>query len=477
MKCPSITVRLTLLFAAAAVGVFTVVAGGLYFVMRTQSRDNLWESLETRAAIAQSIVQHVTTLEKWPVVRDRLADISLPDRSTLIHIASSDPRFAYGPSIQGDVSQRFENGYKLIYVIGRPYPMLVTTISVKADGQRPELQLTVAIDSANSARTVHALFLSMSILFIVASCVVVLLGFTLSRIGLRPLQRLSDEVEGLRPDNLSHRLGVESLPRELHNLAVAFNAALARLDEAFARLASFNADVAHELRTPIGIVIGETEVALARNRSVDELRFTLQSNLEEFARLKRIVNDMLFLAKADRGEHVKELRSVSLRDECMNLVEFFETLIEDAALSVLVEGDAHVELDVSLFHRALSNLLQNAIEHAPAGTELKIDIVDLNETANLTVSNVGSAIPEGKIGRLFERFYRVEEARTNSNRNHGLGLAIVKAVAAMHGGTVMARSANGLNSFSISLPGSQSAYHGIRSTESSNYAEDLRMEI
>ncbi|MGF6573683.1 two-component system heavy metal sensor histidine kinase CusS [Paraburkholderia sp. GAS333] len=477
MMSRSITARLTLLFAGAAVAVFTVVAGGLYFVMRTQSRDNLWDALETRTAIAQSIVQHVSTPEKWPIVRDRLADISLPDRSTLIHIASSDSRFAYGSPIQGSVSQKFSNGYRLVSVIGRPYPVLVTTINVKADGQRPELQLTVAMDSANSQRTVHALFIAMLILFVAASSVVVLLGFTLSRIGLRPLQRLSDEVASLRPDNLSYRLGVESLPSELHNLAVAFNAALARLDEAFARLASFNADVAHELRTPIGIVIGETEVALGRNRSVDELRSTLQSNLEEFARLKTIVNDMLFLAKADRGEYAKELRAVSLRGECMNLVEFFETLIEDASLNVVVDGDAIVELDVSLFHRALSNLLQNAIEHAPQRTKLTLSIVELNDDAHLTVSNIGPAIPEAKIGHLFERFYRVEEARANSNRNHGLGLAIVKAVAAMHGGTVMARSLNGVNSFSISLPKAQPDARETYSITPRKWAEKSRIGV
>lgn len=447
----SITVRLTLLFAGAAVAVFTVVAGGLYLVMRHQLQNNLWEALQTRAAIAQSIVEHVTTAQKWPVVMDRLSDISMPDRSTLINISTSDRRFAYGSPIQGSVLKKYGNGYELLSTSGHTSPMLATTVVIKADGERPELRLTVATDSAASVRAMHALIGAMLALFVSASVTVVVLGFTLSRIGLLPLHRLSGEVAGLRPDNLGYRLTVEHLPRELLHLALAFNAALVRLDEAFARLASFNADVAHELRTPIGIVIGETEVALARPRTADELRSTLQSNLEEFSRLKTIVNDMLFLARVDHGESAQKLNETSLRSECESVVDFFETLIDDASLRVVIEGDAIVELDVSLFHRALSNLLQNAIEHAPPHTDIKVVISEQDEAAALTVSNVGRPIPVEKIARLFERFYRVEEDRANSNRNHGLGLAIVKAVAGMHGGSAHAASEGGTNSFTISL--------------------------
>lgn len=448
----SITVRLTALFAGAAVIVFTVIATGLYFVIQSKLNENLQAVLKTRSDIAQSIVQHVSSVDKWAVVRDRLSDISMPENSTLIYLQSPDPRFSYGKPIVGSLQNRKNSPYRQLMLPGRPYPMLATTIAIAGAGERPDLELTVASDSAGNAQVLHALLWAMLFLFASASLVVIVLGLRLAKIGLLPLHRFSEQAAQLHAGNLGQRLTTDRLASELLPLASAFNAALGRLDQAFDRLASFNADVAHELRTPIGIVIGETEVALARSRSVDELRSTMMSNLEEFARLKNIVNDMLFLARVDRGEYAKNLVGTSLRRECESLIDFFETLFEDAAISAVVKGDAQVEIDVSLFQRALSNLLQNAIQHAAPGSEVVVGIEESDSATVLTVANYGVDIPTVKLPHVFDRFYRVEEHRENSDRNHGLGLAIVKAVADIHGGTVGARSALGINTFALTLP-------------------------
>ncbi len=125
-----------------------------------------------------------------------------------------------------------------------------------------------------------------------------------------------------------------------NDLAKSFNGALERLDSAYARLESFNADVAHELRTPVTILIGQTEVALTRNRSIDELRHTLQSNLEEFERVRAIINDMLFLARADQGERATGLVEVSLAAEVARTLEFLEIPLEEAQVRAAAHGDA-----------------------------------------------------------------------------------------------------------------------------------------
>ena len=448
----SITVRLTALFGGAAILVFTVVATGLYYIVQAELHENLLDVLKTRATIARSIVEHVNTPEKWLVVRDRLSDISAPQKGTLIYVQSSDPRFSYGAPIIGSGVASDDGDYTLLTLPDRSYPMVATTMTIAPSGERPKIALTVASDSTEDVRVLNALRWAMLSLFGLASLIVVALGLRLSKIGLMPLHRLSEQAGDLRAGSLGQRLSIDRLPPELLHLTTAFNAALGRLDQAFERLASFNADVAHELRTPIGIVIGETQVALARTRSVDELRGTLASNLEEFERLKGIVNSMMFLARVDRGEYVKELAATSLRRECESLVDFFETLFEDAAITVVIKGDAQVELDVSLFQRALSNLLQNAVEHALAQTEVVVSIHESSASAILTVSNVGVAIPPEKLDQLFDRFYRLEEHRINSSRNHGLGLAIVKAVADIHAGSVDASSVDGINSFTMFLP-------------------------
>ena len=144
----------------------------------------------------------------------------------------------------------------------------------------------------------------------------------------------------MSPNNRSQRLNTRSLPYELEDLAKSFNGALERLDSAYARLESFNADVAHELRTPVTILIGQTEVALTRDRSIGELRHTLQSNLEEFERVRAIINDMLFLARADQGERATGLVEVSLAAEVARTLEFLEIPLEEAQVRAAATGDA-----------------------------------------------------------------------------------------------------------------------------------------
>jgi two-component system heavy metal sensor histidine kinase CusS len=241
------------------------------------------------------------------------------------------------------------------------------------------------------------------------------------------------------------------LPYELEDLAKSFNGALERLDSAYARLESFNADVAHELRTPVTILIGQTEVALTRDRSIDELRHTLQSNLEEFERVRAIINDMLFLARADQGERATGLVEVSLAAEVTRTLEFLEIPLEEAQVHAVSTGDARAFVNTSLFGRALINLVMNAIQHCARGATISVSIGRERGRITIAVANPGEPIQPAMLDHLFDRFYRAESSRTNSRENHGLGLAIVKAVAEMHRGTVSASSAQGVNTFAFSV--------------------------
>ncbi len=192
-------------------------------------------------------------------------------------------------------------------------------------------------------------------------------------------------------------------------------------------------------------------MALSRERSAEQLQDVLHSNLEELERMRSIVNDMLFLARADQGERPLRLVQASLAAEVNKTVEFLDFVMDEAGVRVRVQGDVQAPIDHSLFRRAVTNLLYNAIRHSEAQSEIVIDVSAGPAMARVAVSNPGPEIPNEHLGRLFDRFYRVDSARPNSWENHGLGLAIVKAVAGMHAGSVFAASRDGITTVGFSV--------------------------
>jgi two-component system, OmpR family, heavy metal sensor histidine kinase CusS len=447
----SIARRLAVMFALVALLVFALVGSGLFLVLRMQLEQHLRDSLDNRAEIARLIVAHVSSTDKWKVAKEKLADITPRDGSTLFAVTSNDGRFNYGESPSGRIVRQVMGGYVAFRPRDRAYDMLMTTLTIPPNGDRPPLQLFVAIDCSPNVHTMRAFGLALAALMAIATIAVLLLSYSVARLGLAPLTRLTRDAQNVSPNNRSQRLNARSLPLELEDLAEAFNGALERLDHAYGRLESFNADVAHELRTPVTILIGQTEVALTRDRSIEELRHTLQSNLEEFERVRAIINDMLFLARADQGERATGLVEVSLANEVNRTLEFLEIPLEEAQVQAVASGDARAFVNTSLFGRALSNLVMNAIQHCTPGATISVSIAREQGRIRIAVANPGQAIAPTVMEHLFDRFYRAESSRTNSRENHGLGLAIVKAVAEMHRGTVSATSENGINTFAFSV--------------------------
>jgi two-component system heavy metal sensor histidine kinase CusS len=451
----SISRRLAFMFAAVALFVFTLVGTGLFLVLRTQLEQHLRESLDDRSEIAKIIVYHAATPEKWKMARERLADMTPRDGFTRYSVSSSNPAFHFGDPVTGQVIDRWPGGYERLKTNDGKCDMLVNTIEIPSYGDRPAVMLQVGAGYAANTRTMRAFGFALAALSALGSLGVLLLSYSVTRIGLAPLTRLTRDASAVSPNNRSQRLNTSSLPLELSDLANSFNGALERLDAAYGRLESFNADVAHELRTPVTILIGQTEVALTRNRSVDDLRQTLQSNLEEFGRMRAIINDMLFLARADQGERATGLVDTSLAAEVAHTLEFLEIPLEEAQVHAIASGDAFVRVNRSLFGRACINLLMNAIQHCEAGSIISVSIKREDDQVRVAVANPGKAIEPAVLDHLFDRFYRAEVSRTNSRENHGLGLAIVKATAEMHGGKVFATSVGGINTFGFSVEASE----------------------
>lgn len=280
-----------------------------------------------------------------------------------------------------------------------------------------------------------------------------LLGAWAARSGLRPLRRMSAIASGVSAQSLSARLPEENMPPELAEMAHHFNAMLGRLDDSFQRLSAFSADIAHELRTPLSNLLTHTQVTLTRPRPIEDYREALHSNLEELQWMAQLVNDMLYLAKADHGLLMPRREQLELGEEADVLLEFFAPLAEDAQVTLSREGNARLVGDRSMLRRALSNLLDNALRFTPAEGEVRVRIIERPEGLSLTVENSGDEIDGVLLPRLFDRFYRADPARQEGSSEHaGLGLAITQSIIRAHGGQIRCESDNGWTRFVIDLP-------------------------
>lgn len=280
-----------------------------------------------------------------------------------------------------------------------------------------------------------------------------LLGAWAARRALRPLRRMGAIAGSVSARSLNARLPEEQMPAELAELAHSINAMLGRLDDAFQRLSAFSADIAHELRTPLSNLLTHTQVTLTRERSLEDYREALHSNLEELQWMAQLVNDMLYLAKADHGLLAPHREPLQLAEEVDVLLDFFAPLAEDANVRLNREGESRIEGDRNMLRRALSNLLDNALRFTPVDGEVRIRIVDEVQGVSVSVENSGEGIAADLLPRLFDRFYRADPARQEGSSEHaGLGLAITRSIIRAHGGQIHCESADGWTRFVIELP-------------------------
>lgn len=281
-------------------------------------------------------------------------------------------------------------------------------------------------------------------------------GYRIARGGVRPVEAVTETARRIRPAHLGERLRLDGLPTELLDLAGTFNAMLDRLEDAFGRLSRFSADIAHELRTPVCNLRGEAEVALGRPRTADEYREVLGSSLEECGRLTRLIDTLLFLAKAEDPKTELTTEPVDVGRELAGVREFFEPAAAEAGVRLAVEAEDGLTLraDRTLFQRAVGNLVTNAIAHTPAGGAVVVRAVSASPSVVVEVEDTGPGVTPEHLPYLFDRFYRADPGRSSNGNRVGLGLAIVKAVTELHGGTVSVKCLPGKGAtFVLRFPG------------------------
>ncbi|RON89884.1 two-component sensor histidine kinase [Pseudomonas fluorescens] len=453
MSSNSIALRLSGMFTLVALVVFLLIGGALYQQVDKGLGLLPEAELDARYSVLESALNRFGTPEHWVKINAKLKLLGEEDKRIRFWVVSGDPGYEYGqPDAAIRAFAQGPLGMHDLQLPDHPYPLKVLLTELPAKDQRPPLRFMIGIDTETFHETQHNLLIALIGLAIVGVLMASALGYWVARIGLKPLIKLSHEAQRLAPPLRAGRLRLSPLPPELEQFVDSFNSTLERVEQAYSRLESFNADVAHELRSPLTNLIGQTQVALTRGRSAEHYFEVLQSNLEELERLRSIINDMLFLASADQGNKATKLTSTSLADEVATTLEYLDFILEDAQVEVQVSGDALVQIEVAHLRRALINLLSNAVQHTGAGQVIEVRIEVEEHQVSIGVANPGSPIASEHLPRLFERFYRVDASRSNSGNNHGLGLAIVKAIALMHGGDVFVRSDRGMNTFGIHLP-------------------------
>ncbi len=333
---------------------------------------------------------------------------------------------------------------------GKTYLLAAAPVGA-AGTDRPPSQIQVALDASLEDALISRYERYLMVVLLIGIPISALIGIVAARRGMQPLTDITKAAERITASQLHERINAAQWPQELVVLASAFDGMLDRLEDAFNRLSQFSADLAHELRTPINNLRGEAEVAMSRPRAASEYRDILASSLEEYERLSRMTDSLLFLAKADSTQAIPNLSPVDAGKEVAKIISFYEALAADQGVQVLCEGNETVQADPTLFHRAVSNLLSNALHYTPRGGKIVFSIRHVpNGTIQVVCSDTGIGIAPEHLSRIFDRFYRIDSSRHGPAEGTGLGLSIVKSIMHLHGGDFTVTSVVGEgSSFSL----------------------------
>lgn len=263
-------------------------------------------------------------------------------------------------------------------------------------------------------------------------------GYFLARRALAPVDRMTTAAAQIDARRLGERLDVGEPSDELGRLARTLNVMLDRLQRSFQEMRRFTADASHELRTPLAILRAEAEVALSKPLTDPEKQELLGSILEECQRLTWITDQLLTLSREDAGIANHPREDVDLSKLAAEVAETMRPLAEgkEQRLTAVVNGDGTVKGDPARLRNVLYNLLDNAIKYTPQGGGVDVTVVPADDQVRVVVEDTGIGIPTEHLPHVFERFYRVDKARTRAEGGTGLGLSIVQSIVAAHGGKV-----------------------------------------
>jgi two-component system, OmpR family, heavy metal sensor histidine kinase CusS len=449
----SIGMRLTLLNMVIALAALALFAGIIYWRLSANFTVEHQRFLQSKVAELQAdlneakgdpkaLVDEIIKETEVSQLRQYQARVLTSDGRTLGETPGMDhdlPRTMFPDEASESLSSRL-----VLRIIGdRHYALTIVLLHGSGGTGMTRVQYALDVTRDEVLQTNFRRTLALAFLLLVPA--LALAGRWVAAQGLAPLTRITEATRSITPADLSARLALAPpWPEELHELVGVFNAMLGRLEEAFARLSRFSADIAHELRTPLGNLSGELEVCLMRPRATEDYRATIESGLDECRRLNVLIENLLFMARAEHAVQTLRCERFDAAQACAWVIEQQAPGATARGIAIALQGDTTIDADPVLFRQALANVLTNAIRHASAGSKVHVCLASGADGVEVRVRDEGEGIDARHLPHVFDRFYQADAARRRGiGQGTGLGLSIVAAIIDMHRGTVHIDSTRG----------------------------------
>ncbi|UWE16620.1 heavy metal sensor histidine kinase [Herbaspirillum huttiense] len=455
----SMSLRLVVLFGLLALVLFTAVGSYLSHSlhMQLEARDD--EELAGKCRSINHLVEHAASLDDILARRHLVLDTLSGHDQLLVRIARADGSTlleSHDPtrtSPDVDLSTVKIRSWDHIEALrmGDLRARYIASMPVTRSGEKA---IVLVVRTASDRMLLLADYRAdVWWAAAIGTVLATLLSYFLVRSGLRPLRMMAAQTRAISANKLDTRLDLQAAPRELHEIVQSFNDMLDRLHRSFQQLSQFSADLAHDVRTPLNNLMVQTQVALGKPRSLDEYQALLSSNIEEYERLSRMMESMLFLARADNAHVVLQIQPLDVAEELNRIADYFEGIAEEAQVRIAVAGSGILHADATLLRRAVGNLVANAIRYTPPQGVISLEATVVAGATLIGVANPGAGIPPDQIERIFDRFYRADPSRSSASGSSGLGLAIVRTIMALHGGQASASSEPGRRTvFTLRFP-------------------------
>jgi heavy metal sensor kinase len=442
-------------FAVLATGfsLFGVIA---FYVMRSSIHETVDENLQDQMQGIRVLMERAASRGRSELAHELTQDEEIRAGSDLLQVSDPAGNWIYRSRTMtqyGPVAPR-EARTSITTQQPNGVPLRVLTLPVQAGGKTYIVQLAYPLDDFYEAldRFRRVLFLSSPLLLLLATAG----GYWLSRRALSPVDQITREARSIGAQNLSSRLVVPHTGDELQRLSETLNGMLARLEQAFRRIAQFTADASHELRTPVALMRTRAEIALRRPRSEEEYRETLRQILEDLQRTSSLIENLMLLARADSGTEALQRTPINMVESVGEACLEGRTLAETKQISFLEElpeSPVWIEGESNSLQRLFLILLDNAVKYTSPGGRITVSLRSSNGCAVTEVRDTGIGIAAEDLPHVFERFFRADRARSRETGGAGLGLSIGQWIAQAHGGTVRALSKPGEGSvFQVQIP-------------------------
>lgn len=457
MKKRSLATRLSLMLSATVIVIFSFIGIALYhsLAMQIGVRDDA--ALLTRIDQIRTLLRDedaITLIQQKPRLfanmlgnTESLLVLRFPGQPPLIVVNPGRRPLPAITPVAADQPLTLSAVHHLATDDGTPF-ISAAALTPTRDGSG-QIEIITGRLMSDRTQTMNSYRDQIILATTLAALLVAAISVWLVRRGLSPLRGLATEANAIDVRHLSHRMP-DQAPAELQPLVAAFNQMLSRLEMGYQQLSQVSADMAHELRTPIGTLIGQTEVALSQTRSVSDYQALLGSNYEELERLAKMIDNMLFLAKAEDASQAMDVQRIDLAQLGEKLQGYFDGMAEEEAMRL--EMDLHGELhaDPLLLQRALANLMANALRYGNRDTTIRVYSKAQPHGIDLVVENHGPVLSAEHQARIFDRFWRAETSRHQGSS--GLGLSIVRSIMRLHQGSCEVNSEHGVNRFTLRFP-------------------------